>query len=188
MPVMHGYECAQRLREIERTEGRKRLNIIAFSSNDDPTIIQRALEAGCDRYVVKPIPRHVLWQLLTGQSPQVVHAPPSTAVTARSTDPVLVDADLRRAIPDFLASRRKLLDDMPAALAAGDRALFKRLAHRVAGSCALYGFTWAAAQADALENDAATGDLQQLLARAKTLRAYFDSVKIDYAAANTAAK
>src|SRR5207237_4142809 len=66
MPVMDGYEAARRLREMERSEGRKRCSIIAFSSNDDPAIIQRALGAGCDQYVVKPVPRHVLWQLLIG--------------------------------------------------------------------------------------------------------------------------
>ena len=105
-----------------------------------------------------------------------------------ATQRVVVDAALRSAIPEFLASRRRLIDDMPAALSAGDRVLFKRLAHRIAGSCALYGFNWAAAQADALEDAAALGEPQELLARAAALRAHLDSVKIDYAAAKTAAK
>ncbi len=95
-------------------------------------------------------------------------------------DPVIVEAALRPAIPGFLASRRRLLDEMPAALAAGDRTLFKRLAHRIAGSCALYGFEWAAARADDLENGASTADPAELLARAAEIRAHLDSVAIDY--------
>ena len=128
----------------------------------------------------------MLWQLLIGSGSEVVQR--SAAPEAKAGDTVIVDEDLRSAIPGFLASRRRLLDDMPAALAALDRALFKRLAHRVAGSCALYGFAWAAVQADALEEAAAHGEAQELLARAAALRAHLECVKIDYATAASAAK
>jgi CheY-like chemotaxis protein len=64
MPVMDGYEAARRLREIERTEGRSRLTIVAISSNDDHAVVQRALAAGCDHYMVKPAERNALLQLL----------------------------------------------------------------------------------------------------------------------------
>ena len=56
-----------------------------------------------------------------------------------------LDADLEAALPAFLASRREALGEMAGALGAGDRARFKRLAHKLAGSFNLYGFRWAAA-------------------------------------------
>jgi len=64
MPVMDGYEATRRLREMERSEGRARCTIIAVSSNDDQAVIQKALAAGCDHYMVKPAERNALLQLL----------------------------------------------------------------------------------------------------------------------------
>src|SRR5258708_29178729 len=57
MPVMDGYQAARALRELERRESRKRLTIVAISSNDEAAIIERALAAGCDHYLVKPADR-----------------------------------------------------------------------------------------------------------------------------------
>src|SRR5438477_10692193 len=118
MPVMDGYQAAAKLRALER-EGRKRLRIIAISSNDDPAIVTRALAAGCDRYLVKPAPRETLWRLLAG------HEVPSAEAGIRpgvdEKDPVELDRDLRASLPEFLRSRRAALDDLAPALQAGDR-------------------------------------------------------------------
>lgn len=178
MPVMDGYEAARRLREMERSQGLKRCLIVAISSNDEEPIVQRALAAGCDQYVVKPAPRQVLWSLLAGSGVPVARAREPAEV--RETDEVTVEEDLRHAIPEFLRSRRALLEDMPKALAAGDRALAKRLAHRLAGSFALYGFVWAAAQARAIEADAPDGDPVELARRAAALLAHLDHAAIRY--------
>jgi PAS domain S-box-containing protein len=181
MPVMDGYEAARRLREMERTRNLKRCRIVAISANDEGSIVQRALAAGCDHYVVKPAPRQLLWSLLAGSAPAEA-AHPGVPAEASASDAVRVDAELRQAIPEFLRSRRGLLDDMPAALAASDRALFRRLAHRLAGSFALYGFKWAAAEARAIEADAPLGDPARLLERVAGLRAHLDGVTVEYSA------
>jgi PAS domain S-box-containing protein len=65
MPVMDGCEFAERLRALERADGRKRCTIVALSSNDEDAVIRRALAAGCDHYHVKPAPRETLLRLLT---------------------------------------------------------------------------------------------------------------------------
>jgi len=52
------------------------------------------------------------------------------------------------------------------------------VAHRLAGSFALYGFKWAAAESRALERDAAGGDIETLGARAKRLREHLNTVTI----------
>ena len=67
---------------------------------------------------------------------------------------------------------------MPRVLQAGDRAGFTRLAHRLAGSFALYGFKWAAAESKAMERDSAEGDAAELAARAAALRQYLDAVRV----------
>jgi PAS domain S-box-containing protein len=177
MPVMDGYEAAKRLREIERARRRKRILIIAISSNDEEVIVKRALAGGCDHYLVKPAPREILWQLLAGASvPLASGGVPSGE--AREDDPVWLDADLEAAVPAFLSSRREALAEMPEALESGDREAFRRLAHRLAGSFALYGFKWASVQSRELERDAGTGDADDLAARAERLGRHLEAVKI----------
>jgi len=186
MPVMDGYEAARRLREMESSQGLKRCLIVAISSNDEGPVKQRALAAGCDQYVVKPAPREVLWRILGGSAASE-RAAGGAGVAACAADPVIVEEDLRAALPEFLRSRRQLLDAMPAALATGDRENFRRLAHRLAGSFALYGFTWAAAQCRAIEADALSGDPADLEARAAAVRVRLDQTVIEYAPAAGAA-
>jgi PAS domain S-box-containing protein len=159
MPVMDGHETAMRLRQMEREQAKPRCTIIAISSNDDHAIISRALAAGCDRYLVKPAPRDVLLKMLDAGA-------------------VLLDPDLRSTLPSFLDSRRKLLDEMPQSLAAGDRARFRYLAHKLHGSFVLYGFGWAAEQCRGMEKDAAAGDADALSRTVAAIRAHLDTVNI----------
>lgn len=134
MPVMDGYETARKLREVEKAEGKKLCTIVAVSSNDDEAIVKRALAAGCDRYLVKPAPREVIWQLLLGvEGPRF----PTQEEEARETDLVVVSAKLHAEVPAFIASRREMLLEMRGALAAGDRPGLRRLARRLAGSYAV---------------------------------------------------
>jgi len=176
MPVMDGYQAAARLRQLEREGGRKRCTIVAISSNDEEAIVKRALAAGCDHYLVKPAPRETLLAILAGRAPPAAGGP--AAPGAAAGDAVALDPDLEASLPAFLASRRRALDEMPGALAGGDRVRFRRLAHKLAGSFELYGFRWAAAQCRALERDAATGDAGSLARGATAVRAHLDTVKV----------
>jgi len=176
MPVMDGYEAARRLREMERKQHRKRVLIVAISSNDEEVIVKRALAAGCDRYLVKPAPREVLWQILAGATVPLVSGG-TPAAEAQPSDDVLLDPDLQAALPGFLASRREGLEEMRRALEAADRVAFKRVAHRLAGSFALYGFKWAAAQCKMLERESER-DAGTLAARLAAVRAHLDTVRI----------
>jgi len=177
MPVMDGYECAKKLRAIERKERRKRMLIVAISSNDEDAIVKRALKAGCDHYLVKPASRETLWQMLAGAAVPLASGG-VTADEVDASDEVFLDADLEPALPGFLTSRREAIEEMPRVLEAGDREAFRRLAHRLAGSFALYGFKWASIQSRGLERDAADGDPFDLLARVAALREHLHGVKI----------
>jgi len=173
MPVMDGYEAAGRLRKMQG-QLKKPLRIVAISSNDDTRSIERALNSGCDDYLVKPAARETLWAVLAGaESPRK-----AGDGTAGESDPVQLDADLRATLPDFLRSRRETLDELPQALAAGDREKFRRLAHKLAGSFALYGFKWAGAQCRALQDASAQGEAADLARRVSALRAHLDKVVI----------
>jgi len=181
MPVMDGYETAARLRAMEKEGGRKRCKIIAISSNDDRATMQRARDAGCDEYLVKPAQRETLWQILAGHAaPFAAEEKPAKQKEAGPADPIVVDGDLRSMLPKFLQSRRDMLDEMPLALARRDREAFARLAHKLAGGFLAYGFAWAAAQSKALEADAEQAKIPALLARARAVRAHLDAAKIEF--------
>jgi HPt (histidine-containing phosphotransfer) domain-containing protein len=167
MPVMDGYQAARELRALEREGGRKRLTIIAISSNDEEKFMQRAREAGCDHYLVKPASREVLLRLLQADA-----LPRGFWRGGPQVDP-----DLKDVMPAFIASRRAILDELPEALAADDRTRFRKLAHKLAGSFVLYGFDWAADQCRDLERDAAKGDAADLQKRAAAVRSHLDAVK-----------
>jgi PAS domain S-box-containing protein len=175
MPVMDGYETARRLREVQKAEGRPHCTIVAISSNDDEATVQRALAAGCDRYLVKPAPREALWRLLSGfEGPR--EYPPQQE--AGASDPVIVSAKLHAEVPAFLASRREMLAEMRAALAGGDRAGLRRLAHRLSGSFGVFGFRWAAARAKEVENVAVEGDPETLGKKILDIETHLDGAQV----------
>src|SRR5262245_24631180 len=107
MPVMDGYEAAGRLRKLQ-AQVKKTLRIIAISSNDDSRSIERALNSGCDDYLVKPAPRETLWAVLAGtETPNKI-----IEKSAAESDPVDLDRDLHASLPEFLRSRREALDEL----------------------------------------------------------------------------
>lgn len=53
MPVMNGYEAAQKIRSLERPDAA--VPIIAMTADDFPEDIQRCLECGMNTHITKPI-------------------------------------------------------------------------------------------------------------------------------------
>jgi PAS domain S-box-containing protein len=178
MPVMTGYEAAERIRELERAERRKPSTLVAFSSNDDEASIRRALAAGCDHYLTKPAPRETLWKLLAGGAVAAAKAPAEKEPAF--SDPVEIDVDLRPTLAAFFVSRREGLERIEAALGAGERAAAKRLAHTLGGSFSLYGFKWARAQCRRIERAAAEGDLAAAAPELALLRRHLDSAELRF--------
>ena len=87
---------------------------------------------------------------------------------------------LRATLPDFLRSRREALDELPQALAAGDREKFRRLAHKLAGSFSLYGFKWAAAQCRLIEQAAEAGERDELTERIEFVRRHLGNAQVRF--------
>ena len=165
MPVMNGFEATRRLRALELSAQHERSVIIGLSSHDEEETLQRSLEAGCDLYLTKPLTKEKLWRVLlsvtgTGigaQQPSVALPNlPATEmpVTVRAQDAVSVDIDLRDSLPSFLQSRHEAVTSMKQACAAGKAVELRQLAHRLAGSFALYGFRWAARHCQIIEREA----------------------------------
>lgn len=170
MPVMGGLEAVGRLREMEAARGGGRTPMVALSSHEDADTRRRALDAGFDRYLTKPVTREAIQQALV-------------ELHQGLGDVVVLDPDIAPVLAGFVASRRGLIDGLEAAGARGDRAELRRLAHQLAGSFGLYGFGWASECSRALEKGFESVTPEQVSEAAAQLRRHLDTVEIRFQAA-----
>ncbi|TWO66962.1 response regulator [Caenimonas sedimenti] len=185
MPVMGGVEAVAWVRRREALEQRSPCIIIVLSSNDDAASIRRCLDAGANRFITKPVTREALLEALRELDPGIALAPvaqaqpPSRIDTLPAPgDVVQVDSELADRIPEFLESRRQLVEAMEQALASGDREQLRGLAHRAGGGLALYGFQWAAWQSRQIETGAENGDPHELGQHVERLRDHLRTVQV----------
>ncbi len=183
MPVMSGFEAVAALRELERARGRAPARVVALSSHDDANTRAEALARGFDLYLRKPVDRAALHAVLCDGVDTRAAAPPEAV---GSEAPVLLDPDLRDALAGFLATRRQALDEMAHVLRAGDVATVRRLAHRLSGSFALYGFRWAAQACEELEHRAGEMPAAEVQRRLEGLRAHLETADVRFDGAATA--
>jgi signal transduction histidine kinase/DNA-binding NarL/FixJ family response regulator len=169
MPVMGGLEAARRIRELQGALGVTPSRIAAFSAHDDDATRRQCLAAGFDLYLAKPASREEVFAVLTGQDPAIVAAAGAGPAAAATGDAVWVEPGLMALMPEFLSSRRQLAQELAQAVDQGEREVIRVTAHQLAGSLAMYGFRDAGRASRALEQAAATEDLQALRVRCEEL-------------------
>jgi len=158
--------------------------IIGLSAHHDDAPRARCLAAGCDVYLTKPVSRAVLLRTLLDAvtyaraAPSVPAAPQPVVPEADSGDPVVIDPALADSVGQFLGSRRAALDELAATLGAGERGPLRRLAHKLAGSVGLYGFTWAAAECDRMAQQAEDAERARLTEMLAALRRHLETVDV----------
>ena len=170
MPVMGGLEAARRIRELQRALGAPPSRIAAFSAHDDDATRRQCLSAGFDLYLAKPASREEVFAVLTGQDPAAaatVGAGPAAAAAGDAR--VWIEPGLMPLMPEFLSSRRQLAHELAQAVGQGEREAIRVTAHKLAGSLAMYGFRDAGRASRALEQAAATEDLEALRLRCEEL-------------------
>jgi PAS domain S-box-containing protein len=174
MPVLDGLSATRQLREQERATGRRPSVIVLLSSHDDAQTANRALEAGCDLFLTKPIAKEALLRTVLWASNAAGGGQPSDAFDLEDQGaPVTIDPELRDRLPGFLSTRRELL----ATMAASDAEQVRRLAHRMAGSFGLYGFEWAAERCREIEMQAGQLAADALQQRIDALRRHLDAAE-----------
>ncbi|MBE7369247.1 response regulator [Ramlibacter pallidus] len=168
MPVMGGIEAVRQLRELQRERGERPSIVAAFSANDDETTRRRCLEAGFDLYLAKPASREEVFAVLLGHDP--ADAPSSDHAPLQPDDRrVRIEPWMVPLLPQFLASRLELTHQLAAAVEGQDRERLRVLAHKLAGSLAMYNFWEASGASRALEQAAASEAFDALRARCEGL-------------------
>jgi CheY-like chemotaxis protein len=62
MPGMDGLTATRAIRDWERAGGRPRTPVVALTASAMAEDVQRALDAGCDAHVAKPVRKTILLQ------------------------------------------------------------------------------------------------------------------------------
>jgi DNA-binding response OmpR family regulator len=187
MPFKSGVETVQWMREFEAAQRRPRCCVLMLSGNDDEASAGRALAAGADRFLVKPVSREALLAALREleddlQEQERNAADDRPTITSSLDDEVVVvDPEWLEVFPGFMRLQRETVDAMARALAAGDREDVQFLAHRAFGGLATMGLQWAARQSRVVEQDALQGSREHLEHRIAALREHLRKVRVESA-------
>lgn len=193
MPFKDGLQTVRWVREREAAEQLTRVRILMWSGNDDEASQARALAAGADRFLPKPVGRDALvaalLELETGRpASPAPHEPPVPGALEPAGKPepptgdvvIVVDPewkDFLHVFPEFLRTQRDTVEAMARALAAGDREEVRFLAHRIRGALLMMGVHWAARQSRVIEQGAPHASAQDIERSIQGLRDYLRRVR-----------
>lgn len=184
MPVRNGIETVRWVREQEATVHRPRCRVIMISGNDEEASVQRALDAGADRFLVKPVSRERLFAAVRELELQLeaseAHAAAPDGDHGNPDPKVIVEREWQEVFPEFLRLQRETVEKMAKALATDARQDLHFLAHRAYGGLAAMGMEWAARQSRILERDALHAGPHDLEPRIQALREHLASVEVEY--------
>jgi len=139
MPVMDGFQAAAAMRAAEGAAGRARRPIVALSATALKDDRDRALDAGCDDYVVKPLRKEALRGILkTYLRETPTREAASTAPVAEA--PAVFEPELAPLLPSFFEHLESELEGLRASVSAGDIGAVARLANQAKGNAMLFGF------------------------------------------------
>ncbi|MFP5328372.1 MAG: response regulator, partial [Acidimicrobiia bacterium] len=177
MPVMDGYSAA---REIRRHEaGTKHTPIIAVTASVLADDINRALAAGMDAHVAKPIDRRELLHVLTGLMGERPVSPRESELDMAVIEELrALDDDgsgFRSLVSIFLREAPRRLEQLLAAASEGDTVAIREAAHSLRGSAATFGASRLAKLAQRIEEDARAGQTPP--------RATLDEVELSFQSA-----
>jgi CheY-like chemotaxis protein/HPt (histidine-containing phosphotransfer) domain-containing protein len=147
MPVMDGYTATREIRGWEEANGMRRTPVVALTAHALSGAQADSINAGCDGHLTKPVERHDLLDAIAEfadpakrepQVPAELPLNPATTPGQRQAEGLSEAIKARR--PGFLTNRVRDLEKMQSALAAGDFAAIRTIAHTCKGTGTGYGF------------------------------------------------
>jgi PAS domain S-box-containing protein len=171
MPVMDGFECTRRIRDLAGPARDRDVPVIAMTAHAQPEYRQKCLDSGMNDHLSKPISVTALAETLqawlpggprrgrpSGAEPAGDGALPEVWDRRAFMGRILDDEDLARDIVDgFRADAARRLEVMRQALSRGDFGLLLSQAHSLKGAAANLGAGRLREAALALEAAAQTG-------------------------------
>ena len=166
MPILDGYQAARQIRELEN-DG-EHVAIIAVTAHALLGEREKALAAGMDDYVTKPLNSRVLHESLEKWWPRESMwpcQPNSASIPAPPRDELTLDPEVERSaavVRVFLRHVPEQLAAVASALASDDVEALRAAAHKLKGSCLSVGVPRMAALCLSLEACGETTNAREL--------------------------
>lgn len=169
LPGCSGYEATEAIRAWERDQQRTPTPILALTADAMQDDRRRAVRAGCDAHLSKPIMKRTLLDAIETYTGASVQRPASGKAEDSAIDDI---AALR---PEYLSSVRNDLGILLGATESADLATIKRLAHNMKGTGASFGFPDITTIGDVIEQAAKQSDMHAASTAIGRLRDFLES-------------
>jgi len=147
MPGMDGLEMTRAIRELEQSDGRRKVPVIILSAAAETEVRDEVLAAGGSAYLVKPVRQAELWRAVASYVGVRSDGQPSApSVEASSARQASLDSLLPRVSERLQAD----LEKMQGLVQESGYAECSELAHAAKGYCGIFGFTELAAEMEEL--------------------------------------
>ncbi|WP_027185440.1 ATP-binding protein [Desulfovibrio inopinatus] len=176
MPIMDGFEAVRRIREYERVNKLPPTPIIALTAHATTDVMEQVLTSGFSGYLTKPITRERLFdEMLKGAKQNVTLIPPQKEIKDDLSDVsvshetssnhlkehqpqnITLRKRLRDLLPGYITSLMTDLDEMQQKLEQPDFESVRKIAHKIKGSGASFGYPTITELATVLHEAAASG-------------------------------
>jgi two-component system sensor histidine kinase/response regulator len=188
MPKMDGLQAAQEIRRQERPG--RHVPILALTAKSASDELARCTAAGMNGLLTKPLDMVRLRQTLdrfglVRRTLEMAAAPTAAAEVGEPIDLMTLHAKfsgdtvfVRRLCQTFVTNTTLGLEELESAVAAGERARIRLLAHKIrAAGSTVYAHRLAAISAN-IESEAMTAAMPALAAATETLRQAFDEATL----------
>ena len=173
LPGIDGVEATRRIKTQRQADQRPDVPIVALTAHATEHFRRACMEAGMDDFAVKPIKRHALLDL-------VERSRLPAGDRLRPTRPVIyIDPDVAELIPRYFKARRRDLDVIDAAIAAGDLDRIRVIGHQLKGTGGAYGFPHITELGRLIEAAAKASEISQIEAAAADLARYLDEIRVE---------
>jgi signal transduction histidine kinase/CheY-like chemotaxis protein len=178
MPVMDGYEATREIRRFEHEAMAQETPVLALTAHAFADMSARGFEAGFTDLLTKPIRNVTLLEALARYVPKdkpPSETPPVTPEVIR----VRMEEGMEDVVPGYLEKRRAEVRVYREALAAADFDAIKKLAHKMKGTGAGYGFPVLTELGGALEKAALAADAAAVLDDVNRFADYVERIRLE---------
>lgn len=194
MPEMDGITATKEIRAGE-SGAAGRIPIIALTAHSFTDSRTLCLDAGCDKFLTKPIRKAKLLQSIDellniknprrelaehGESPQPTEDTSVKGELEHGIHEISLDPDFEELIPDFMARKGEEIKSIVQAAEQKNFDLVTQIGHKMKGSSKMFGFDWLASKSEQLEIMGRANDLTDLSNSVTEIREYLNKVKINY--------
>ena len=176
MPVLHGLDAVRELRAAGYTRP-----ILAVTAHSDRDSIQKALRAGCNETLRKPLGLAQLKSALAnalGSDTGAARLTTEFDAPVDDAEVVCVSKDLEALMPLFLSTRQADLARLETGLADRDFGLIVRTGHSMKGAGGAYGFDAVSRMGDLIERAALMQDDAGVRTQLAAFRHYMTNLQV----------